>query len=173
MKSKIRITCACSWFAIVIAGILYTAYLVNTNMGIGNNMCILLGISHKRYVTSLEYIIQSVFISVNLFFLFMIIICMSCIFYKVIQSSKLVAQTSGQHAKSHNVRLIRIGVKLLVLLVCNVLTWVPLLTVSVMLLCGLNGHENALQWVAVLGVPICACTDPVLYTLASLKAHLK
>ena len=173
MKPRIRITCACSWFAIVIAGILYTAYLFNRNIGIGNNMCILIGISHQRYITSLEYIIQPVFISVNLIFLLMIIICMTCIFHKVIKSNKLVAQTSGQHAKSQNVRLIRIGVKLMVLLVCNVLTWVPLLTVSVMLLYGLNVHENALQWVAVLGVPICACTDPVLYTLASVKAHLK
>ena len=173
LKSRIKITCACSWFAIVIAGILYTTYLFNRNIGIGNNMCILLGISHQRHITSLEYIIQPVFISVNLVFLLMIIICMSCIFHKVIKSNKLVAQTSGQHVKSQNVRLIRIGVKLLVLLVCNVLTWVPFLTVSVMLLCGLNVHENALQWVAVLGVPICACTDPVLYTLASVKAHFK
>ena len=169
LKSKIRITCACSWLAIVIAGILYTAYLFNRNMGIGNNMCILLGISHQRYITSLEYFIQPVFISVNGLFLFMIIVCMSCIFHKVIQSNKSVVQTSGQQANSQNVRLIRIGVKLLVLLVCNVLTWIPLLTVSVMLLCGINVHENALQWVAVLGVPICACTDPVFYTLASVR----
>ena len=173
LKSNIKTTCAFSWFVIVIAAILYTVYLFHKKLGIGNNMCILLGLSHQRYITSLAYVIQPVFISVNLIFLLMIIICMSCIFHVVIQSHNLVVQTSGHHAKSQNVRLIRIGVKLLVLLVCNVLTWVPFLTVSVMLLCGLKVHENALQWVAVLGIPICACTDPVLYTLASVKARLK
>ena len=172
-KSEVKVTCACAWIAIVITGVAYAAYLFTHNMEVRNNMCILTGVSHQRYITSLEYIFQIAFIGVSLIFLIVIIVSMACIFHTVIKSSKLVAKSSGHHAKSHSLRLFHTGLRLLILLVCNVFTWLPFLTVSIMLLCGVSVHESVLQWVVVLSIPICACTDPVLYNLVSLKVHLK
>ena len=98
---------------------------------------------------------------------------MVCIFSTVIRSyhsrKQLGSSRSGQ---KHHVMLLRVGLKLLLLLVCNVLSWLPFLIVSILLVCGIGVHENVLQWVAVLGLPICVCTDPILYNLASLKAYV-
>ena len=172
MKSQVKITCACAWVAIVTVGISYTGYLFLQSLEIRNNMCILFGVSHQRNITPLEYIFQVLFICLNLIFLFVIVISMALIFHRVIKSQQLVAQSRGRHEKSQNVRLIRTGIRLLLLLICNVLTWIPFLTVSIVSFCGLNVHDYILQWVVVLGVPICAGTDPILYNLVSLKARI-
>ena len=173
MKSQVKLTCVLAWSAVVISGVSYTVYLFNQNMGVSKNMCILLGISDQGFKSPLEYIFQIIFVSINFIFLAVIIVSMASLFHKVTKSYQLVVRTSGRHAKSQNMRLIHTGLKMLLLLVCNVFTWMPFLTVSIMLLCGLPVHENVLQWVVVIGIPICACTDPILYNLASLRAHLK
>ena len=173
MKSQVKITCDLALSAIVLSGVSYIVYLFNQNMRVRNNMCILLGISDQGFISPLEYIFQVIFVSMNLIFLAVIIVSMAFLFHKVIKSYQLLVRTSGKHAKSHNMRLIHTGLRMLLLLVCNVFTWIPFLTVSIMLLCGLSVHENVLQWVVVIGIPICACADPILYNLASLRAHLK
>ena len=173
MKSQVKITCVLAWSAIVISGVSYTVYLFNQNMGVRNSMCILLGISDQGFKSTLEYIFQVIFVSMNMIFLAVIIVSMASLFHKVIKSYQLVVRTSGKHAKYQNIRLIHTGLRMLLLLVCNVFTWIPFLAVSIMLLCGLPVHENVLQWVVVIGIPICACTDPILYNLASLRAHSK
>ena len=170
MKSRIRIANASVWVIFQTSGICYAVYLLTHNMGARNNMCILLGIAHQRYVTHLEYALQIVFIIFNMCFLLTIVVSMLCLFYYIRRSYRRVVRSSGQHAKSHNVRLMRTGLKLLLLLVCNVLTWFPFLIVSILLLSGISVHENVLQWVVVLGIPICSCADPILYNLASFKA---
>ena len=68
--------------------------------------------------------------------------------------------------------LLHVGLKLISLLICNVLSWLPFLIVSILLVSDVTVHENILQWVAVLGLPICACTDPILYNLASFKTYM-
>ena len=172
MKSKVRIACAITWSVILVSGICYTVYIFTQNMGVHNNMCIfLLGISNRRDVTLLEYIFQTVFVSCNMVCLLAIVSSMFCIFHDVIKSYHSLLQLSLKHSKSRDFRLIRIGLRLLLLLVCNVLTWVPFLTFAIMMLCGIMVDENALQWVVLLGIPICSCTDPILYTLVSFKAH--
>ena len=95
------------------------------------------------------------------------------IFCIVFKSYHSVIKLSGQSAKSQRGRLISIGLKLLLLISCNILTWLPFLTISLLLLTGVSVHENVFQWVVVLGLPICASTDPILYTLASLKSQIK
>ena len=170
MKSRIRIASASVWVKILTSGICCAVYLLTHNIGARNNMCILLGIVHQRYVTYLEYALQIVFIICNMCFLLTIVVSMLCLFYYIRRSCHRVVRSSGQHAKSHNVRLIRTGLKLLLLLVCNVLTWFHFLIVSILLLNRISVHENVLQRVVVLGIPICSCADPILYNLASFKA---
>ena len=80
---------------------------------------------------------------------------------------------SGQRVKSQDMMLIHVGLRLMLLLICNVLSWIPFLITSILLVNGIAIHENVLQWVAVLGLRICACTDPILYNLASLRAYIK
>ena len=172
IKMKVRIACAMVWVVILVIGICYIVYLFIQNMGARNNMCILLGISQKRYVTPLEYIFQVAIFSCNMLLLFTIFVSMLSLFHCVIKSYHSVLQSSSDHAKSQHVRLIRIGLRLLLLLASNILTWLPVLIVSILLLRGTVVHENVLQWIIVLSIPICSCADPFLYNLASLKAHL-
>ena len=117
MKSRIRIASASVWVIILTSGICYAVYLFTYNMGARNNMCILFGISHQRYVTPLEYALQIVFISCNMCFLLIIVVSMLCLFYYIRRSYHRLVRSCGQHAKSHNVRLmIRTGLRLLLLL---------------------------------------------------------
>ena len=113
------------------------------------------------------------FISVNMLLIFAMVISMIIIFYVVVKSYHSVIRTSGVRVRSLETRLIHIGFKILLLLACNVFTWLPFLIVSVLLLIGIPVHENVLQWVVVVGVPICASTDPILYNLASIKSQIK
>ena len=136
-------------------------------------MCILLGISHLGNITLLEQIFQGLFVGINMMLLLALMISMIGIFRIVLRSHRRVIQTSGQQVKSQDVRMIHIGLKLLLLLACNYLTWLPFLIISILLLCGVPVHEDVLQWVIVLAVPICASTDPILYNLFSLKQQMK
>ena len=71
-----------------------------------------------------------------------------------------------------NFRLLKVSLKLALLLLCNMLTWLPFMIVSILLQAGVNVHENVQQWVVVLGLPLSASTDPILYNLAYLKTYL-
>ena len=173
LKSQIRAACVCVWSVIPASGIAYVVYLSTNNIKIRNNMCILFGISHIGHMFDWESIIQIVCISVNMLLILAMIVSMSCMFYIILKSYCSVKRTSGRRLRSQELRLIHIGFKLLLLLACNVLTWLPFLTVSVLLLREIPAHENVLQWVVVLCIPICASTDPILYNLAHLKSQMK
>ena len=171
IESKVRNSCIIAWCSVILAGAAYVLYLLTQSMRVRNNMCILLGISHQRFVSWAEELFQMITIVFNVMVLMLMIISKFAMFVIVRRCYQLLVRASGQSAKSQT-RLVRTGLMILLLLVCNVLTWLPLLTVSALLLCGTDVHENALQWVAVLGLPICACTDPILYNLASLRTYM-
>ena len=173
LKSQIRATCVCVWSVILASGIAYVAFLSANNIKIRNNMCILFGISHIGNTFDWESIIQIVCISMNMILILAMIVSMSCMFHIILRSYCSVMRTSGRRVKSQELRLIHTGFKLLLLLACNVLTWLPFLTVSILLLREIPVHENVLQWVVVLCIPVCASTDPILYNLTSLKAQMK
>ena len=171
MKSKIHAACICAWSAIVMIGITYAVLVCIHNIGLRNNMCILLGLSHQRFIMGFERVFQVFFICLNVLLLTVLSISMFCIARLVIKSHKSIRKVSGQQSsKSQEVRLRRVCLKLSLLVVCNVFTWLPFLTVSILLLCGVGVHENILQWVIVLGIPLCASTDPILYNMATLKS---
>ena len=173
LKSRIKIACFVAWVVVIPPGIAYVVYLLLNNMGAHNNMCILLGIPHLGNITLLEQILQIVYICINMMLLFTMMISMIGIFCIVLKSYRRVLKTSGQHVKSQEGRLIHTSLKLLLLFTCNGLAWLPFLIVSTFLLGEIPVHEDALQWVIVLAVPVCASTDPTLYNLASLKAQTK
>ena len=172
IKRKIKVAFVVTWVVIVTSGVACVVCLKTLGMGLRNNMCILLGISsaHQRYVTDLEHVLQIVLIVTAMLLLFAMIVSMANIFYISVKSYCSVIKIRGQHVKSRKMRLIHTGFKLLLLLSCNVLTWMPILTVSTVLLVGIPVHEAILQWVVVLCLPICAITDPTLYNLPSIKA---
>ena len=178
MKSKIRIVCFTSWAVISLTGTACVMLVFTQNVKIRNNMCILLGMSNHRYITPFEQIFQIFIICSNLVLLIIMIICMFCLFNIVKKSSNAIAKFDTRHEQSqnpgliHNRRLSNIALRLLLLLVCNILTWLPFMFVSALLLGGENVHDNIQQWVVVLGLPLCASTDPILYNLAAIKSYI-
>ena len=119
---------------------------------------------------------QIVLIVSAMLLLLIMMVSMANLFHISVKSYLLVIKIGGQQVKSQKMRLhglIHIGFRLLLLLSCNVLTWIPILTVSICLLMGIPVHEVILQWMVVLCLPICSITDPILYNLPSIKSYLK
>ena len=174
IKGKIKVACVVTWVVIVTSGVACIVCFKTLGIGLRNNMCILLGISpaHQRYITDLENVLQIVLIVTAMLLLFAMIVSMATLFHISVKSYRSVIKIGGKQIKSQKMRLIHIGFKLLLLLNCNVLTWIPILTVSTLLLVGIPVHETILQWVVVLCLPICAITDPILYNLPSIKAYI-
>ena len=174
IKAQIRAACIVTWTVIVASGVAYVVYVKMQVQGLRNNMCIILGISpsHQRYVTEFEHVWQIALIVTTVLLLFVMIVTMANIFRICFKSYRSIQKVGGQQDKSHKIRLIYIGFKLLLLLSSNVLTWIPILTISTLLLVGIDVHEITLQWVIVLCFPVCALTDPVLYNLPIIKAYI-
>ena len=172
LKSKIRIACICIWSIAVKVGIFYVVYIFTNNMGLRNNMCIFFGVSNQRLITNFEVIFQIGFICINIFLLIVLSSSMLSIIRIVITSNHVIIASSGQqNVKFQKSRLRRACSKLFMMLVCNVFTWLPFLIVSILLLCGIGIYESVLQWVIVLGIPLCATTDRILYNMATVKSY--
>ena len=172
IKSHITAACICTWLLTVGTGLAYVVYMLTHNMRIRNNMCILLGITNQRHVTDFERAFQGVFITLNVVFLIIMTISIVGILYIVTRSHWSVKKVNGQAMEDRNAKIIHLGFRLLLLFVCNVVSWIPFLTVSVILVFELTVHVSVLQWVVVVAVPICACADPVLYNLSILKQYV-
>ena len=173
LKGRISMACVSVWAVVFISGIAYGMYLLTQRMGARNNMCILIGISHLGHVTQFERIVQIVGISINMLLIVSLIVSMIGIFHIALKSYHSVIKVSGQRVRAQRARISHMGLKLLLLVSCNILTWLPFLTVSILLLAGIPVYEGIIQWVVVVGLPICASTDPILYTLSSLKGQMK
>ena len=174
IKAKLRVACIVTWVVIVASGVVFVMCLKTLATGLRNNMCILFGIfpAHQRYVTDLEHALQIGLIVIVVLLLFVTTVSTANIFHISVKSYHSVIKTGGKQAKSQKMRLTYIGFKLLLMLSCNVLTWLPILTVSIILLVGIPVHEGILQWVVVLCLPVSAITDPILYGLPSIKAYI-
>ena len=148
MKSKIRIACIFIWVLIVTTGIFYVVYAFTNNTGLKNSMCVFIATSQTRLVTYFERIFQIAFVCFNFFLLIVLTASMFCIMHVIAKSSRSVGKASGQqNVKFQEVRLRYACIKLSMLLVCNVITWLPFLIVSILLLSGIVVHENVLQLV--------------------------
>lgn len=172
IKSHIKAACICTWLLTVGTGLAYVVYMLTYSMKIRNNMCILLGITDQRYVSDFERAFQGVFITFNVLFLIIMTISIVGILYIVTKSHWSVRKVNGQRMEARNVKIIHLGFRLLLLFICNVVSWIPFLTVSMLLVFELTVHVSVLQWVVVVAVPICACADPVLYNLSIMKQYI-
>ena len=96
------------------------------------------------------------------------------IVHAIRKSNVAIRKASGQHnVKLHEIRFRSACLKLSLLLVCNVFTWLPFLIVSILLLSGISVHDRVVQWVIVLGIPLCSSSDPILYNIATLQSYTK
>ena len=174
LKAKIRAACVVAWVVIVTTGIACVVCFKTQGLGLRNNMCILFGISpsYQRYISDLEHVLHIILIVATMLVLIVTIVSMANMFSISVKSYRSVINIGGQHNKSRKMRLIHIGFRLLLLASCNVLTWIPVLTVSTFLLVGLHVPDIILQWVVVLGLPICSITNPILYNLPAIKAYI-
>ena len=86
IKAKVRIVCFSAWGFILTVGGIYSVYVFIQGMKIRNNMCILFGISHQRYITKFEQVFQIFFIIWNAILLLIMVVCMLCIFQIVVKS---------------------------------------------------------------------------------------
>ena len=175
LKSKIRIACFSAWMVTIIVGLVNIIYVFTQSIKIRNSLCIILGISDQRFITYFEQIFQIFIIICNILLLIVMTVCMGFIFLVVKNSfdtlMKIGSCINKLHS-THNARLSKVALKLALLLLCKILTWLPFMIVSILLQAGQNVHENVQQWVVVLGLPLCATTDPILYNLANLKTYL-
>jgi hypothetical protein len=174
LKSKIWKICLGAWVVTSAMGTTYTLLILQRQGGAHNNLCILIGLSkHYHGISSLERVFQVLFIVSNVMILGLIVVSMAYVFTVVAKSARSVMQVGGDQNKARNSNLMIVGRRLILLLVCNVLSWFPFLMVSALLLAGIRVHDYVVQWIVILGVPISALTDPFLYSIASMKVYIK
>ena len=165
LKSKIICASVCVW---MIVAVLTTSYLVPyylVNLKLRNNMCIILGIAHGHNVSYFEYIFQIILVAINATCLFIICICAFNILFVAYQSQRSVQSMSGMELS----RTQKLAGKLLLLLFCNLLCWIRILSIAGMLLSKGNIHEDIFAWMAIIIIPVCATTDPFLYNVHIFK----
>ena len=174
LKSRIHIACFSTWMVIITVALMNITYVFTQHIKVRNSLCIILGTSDQRYITYFEQIFQNFIIICNTVLLMVIAVCMGCIFFvkKSLNTLMKIGARINKLHSNHNAKLRKVAFKLALLLLCNVLTWLPFMIVSILLQAGVNVHENVQQWVVVLGLPLSASTDPILYNLANLKTYL-
>ena len=173
IKRKILSTCISSWIVVWVCCISYIINLYVQQLRLRNNICMILGISHKRYVSPFEFYFQISVVVINI--LVLITLCSStvwlcCIIY---QSHKDVNYLASQTGVVNNSRVLQLGIRLLLLIMCNVVCWIPILTVSCLLLLDIAMHEDVMIWLAILIIPISSTANPFLYNAHVFKCKKK
>ena len=161
MKGKILFTSLCAWGLAFTLIITYLAAYYLSNLRLRNNMCIILGISHGRFVSYFEYVFQIILVIIDTAMLCVICICALVILIKTYQSQKNIQSADSKGLS----RMHRLFKKLMLLLFCNMLCWIPILTIACILLTEGNVHEDVFAWMTIIIIPISATTDPFLYNI--------
>ena len=137
------------------------------------DMCIFFGLSHQRFITQTERSFHTAFLGFNVLLLIMLSYSVFGIARVVAKSNLAIKEAGGQlNVKAYKRRFHRACFKLSLVLVCSVFTWLPFLIVSILLLSGVSVHDSVIQWVIVLGIPLCSSSDPILYNMATLKSYI-
>jgi hypothetical protein len=174
IKSKLWKFCIGAWVASLIVGLTYIVLIISHDLGAHNNLCITFGISNNyQHVTIFELAYQLLFIGCNSVIVAIIITSMVYMYIVIIRSGQTVKRVAGgRGSKSRNTMLVKIGRRLFLILICNIISWLPFLVVSCLLLAGVRMHDYIVHWVTILGVPICALTDPFLYNICPLRSYI-
>ena len=168
-KTPIRIISIVIWLSIALYGFLYVVLINYLNQGMNNNICIIYGKSRDLEISLVEQILQFIIITAN--FLCILVICgsIAAVFHIITKSIKSVKKIGANRSGSNGNQVAKIGIRLLLLLLCNLLSWIPLMVISTVLLSGVNVREVLLQWMITLLLPISSSTNPVLYSQAAFK----
>ena len=92
VKKKMFLACVFAWVITVGSVSSYMAYLYMQRLRLRNNMCIILGISHKRSVSWFEYIVQAAVVTFNDSCVLVLTTCSFGLYLLVVHSTKSVAQ---------------------------------------------------------------------------------
>ena len=172
VRMRVITACIVSWLLIVGSGTFYLSFTYTRGLRLRNNMCLITAMSHQQNVSSFEYIFQWVVIILDLCLLVTLTTSMFGLLFKVLQSSRSVQSAAGRGAK-RSATALRTAQRVTMLLVCNALCWLPLITICILMFVGITIHENVLLWVTILLIPICATVDPVLYGIGLCKSRKK
>ena len=70
--------------------------------------------------------------------------------------------------KATHWKIITVGSRLVVLMTCNAVCWVPIV-ISILMLFDIELHEVILQWMMILVIPLGATLDPLMYNFQLFK----
>jgi hypothetical protein len=173
IKSRLRLFCIGAWITSLAVAISFTLHIIMNDMAAQNSLCITLGISKDyTHISIVEFIYHLVFITCNCVLIVVIMTSMVYIFFVIVRSSRSVKQSGGSQSNSRRTPLVNVGWRLFLILMCNIFSWLPFLVVSSLLIAGEKMHDYIIQWFVILGVPICALTDPFMYNMATLRTYI-
>ena len=166
ISKQIRVACVLIWLLMIGTCIGYVLYISLQRLAINNNMCVIYAVSHqKRLTLTVETVLESILLLVNSLCLYFTCVSMVGILQVYLKSQKSLDKITSAKKRS-NTKSIQVSIKILLVVTCNFLSWLPVLTVSLCLLLGVKVHEVVIQWVVILSLPISAVTDPILYNIA-------
>ena len=106
VKRKMFIACIFTWTIAIGSVLSYMAYLYMQHLRLRNNMCIILGISHRRNVSWFEHIFQIVVVALNALSVLLLTMCSVILFSIIAHSNKTITQLSG--STFQNTRVLRL-----------------------------------------------------------------
>ena len=172
MKKTISISAGLSWTGAAVFGVSYLGLISLADLKMRNDICIVFVSFHKHefQLLFMEYVFQTIFIVFNLFCLFILFFSSIGLFQVVVKSSqsiRMLGETvSGQ---TSNTKIMKIRYHLVVLVVCHSICWIPILVVCMLTLFDLDVHQQVLQWLVVLVMPLGALLNPVLHNFHLFK----
>ena len=176
MGKKILISVIFLWVVSAIFGLSYLGFLSLADLKIRNNMCVLFIILHRQNVNNVEYYFQVTYVVFNLVCLLVLFASSVGLFNVVMKSARslhrLRAHTKTSCGKKFKSKTVKVGSRLVVLLGCNAVCWIPVLIVSSLALAGVQIHEQVLQLMVILVIPLGAMLDPLLYNSHLFKNYL-
>ena len=171
VKTKMFIACVFAWVITVGFVSSYMVYLYMQRLRLRNNMCIILGISHKRNVSWLEYIVQVAVVTFNASCVLVLTTCTLGLYFLTVHSTRNVPQLSKR--SYHDAKNQKLLIRILLLVLCNIICWIPILLICILLLFDIAIHENIINWMVVLIIPISSTTNPFLYNIHIIKDRIR
>ncbi len=162
VKKQLLFSCLSAWVCTVIVALTYVAYLHLNKLQLRNNMCLILALSQKTTITLFEYIYQIGTITLDVACLMLLCICSASILI-ISSSSNRKCQQMSANSPTNRI-IVKLAKKIIILIFCNALCWIPILTVAALLLLNVNVNENIINWIAILIIPISSTTNPFLYS---------
>ena len=156
-KMMSHIVAGVSWSLWFFAGF----FLILTNnidalkISISNDVCLY---QDLRFAGPLQYVFSGMFLGVNIVFHVIIVTC-SYITYKSVARSKNISKYQEKHKR----RIMRVRKKMLAVVISDIVSNLPMITVSSITLCGLAPSNLIWGTIALIAVPLCSVINPVVY----------